>query len=84
MKTREELNTLRNEVEALNRKLAELTDAEMEQVIGGFLPPYPPTGTIRNPGIAASSDPNGWKDPKNILVVDSGDFIQGAPQKELP
>lgn len=41
MKTKEELNAIRNEVEALNRKLAELTDDEMEQVAGGLIPiPY--------------------------------------------
>ena len=36
MKTKEELNVLKNEVEALNAKLGELTDDEMEQVIGGI------------------------------------------------
>ena len=35
MKTKEELNALKNEVEALNKKLAELTEEELEQVTGG-------------------------------------------------
>ena len=35
MKTKEELNALKNEVEALNKKLAELTEEELEQVNGG-------------------------------------------------
>ena len=35
MKTKEELNTIKEEVEALNNKLAELTDEELEQVNGG-------------------------------------------------
>ena len=35
MKTKEELNTLKNEVETLNNKLAELTEDELTQVIGG-------------------------------------------------
>ena len=35
MKTIEELNTLKNEVETLNKKLAELTEEELEQVVGG-------------------------------------------------
>ena len=35
MKTKEELNALKEEVEALNRKLAELTEDELEQVSGG-------------------------------------------------
>ena len=34
MKTIEELNTLKNEVETLNKKLAELTAEEPEQVAG--------------------------------------------------
>ena len=36
MKTKEELNALKNEVEALNAKLAVLADEEMMQVIGGI------------------------------------------------
>ena len=35
MKTIEELNTLKNEVETLNKKLAELTVEELAQVPGG-------------------------------------------------
>lgn len=35
MKTKEELNALKNEVENLNKKLAELTDEELTQVCGG-------------------------------------------------
>ena len=35
MKTKEELQALKDEAEALNKKLSELTDDEMEQVIGG-------------------------------------------------
>ena len=38
MKTTEELNTLKEEVEAMNRKLHELTEEELEQVSGGFEP----------------------------------------------
>ena len=41
MKTKEELAALREEVETLNRKLAELTEEELEQVSGGFIPPLP-------------------------------------------
>ena len=36
MKTKEELNELKEEVEALNKKLAELTEEELSQVRGGF------------------------------------------------
>ena len=35
MKTKEELNALKKEVEALNKKLAELTEEEIMQVSGG-------------------------------------------------
>ncbi len=35
MKTKEELNALKNEVEALNQKLAELSDEELKEVAGG-------------------------------------------------
>lgn len=36
MKTREELNVLREEVEALSKKLSELTEEELKQVAGGI------------------------------------------------
>ena len=35
-KTQEELNALKEEVEAVSRKLHELTDEELEQVTGGY------------------------------------------------
>ena len=35
MKTKEELNALKEEVENVNKKLAELTDEELAQVSGG-------------------------------------------------
>lgn len=35
MKTKEELNALKAEVDALNQKLAELTEDELDQVVGG-------------------------------------------------
>ena len=35
MKSKEELNALKEEVEILNKKLHELTDEEMEQIVGG-------------------------------------------------
>ena len=37
MKTKEELNALKEEVETLNKKLAELTDEELAQVAGGWV-----------------------------------------------
>ena len=38
MKTKEELNALKEEVETLNKKLAELTEDELKQVSGGLVP----------------------------------------------
>ncbi len=38
MKTPEELNALKEEMETLNRKLAELTEEELKEVSGGFAP----------------------------------------------
>ena len=38
MKTKEELTTLKNEVEALNKKLAELSEDELNLVVGGIAP----------------------------------------------
>ena len=35
MKTKEELNALKEEVETLSKKLAELTEEELQQVVGG-------------------------------------------------
>ena len=37
VKTQEELNALKEEVETLNRKLAELTEEELAQVSGGWI-----------------------------------------------
>ena len=36
MKTKEELDALKEEVEAVNKKLAELSEEELEQVTGGI------------------------------------------------
>ena len=36
MKTKEELNALKDEVEALNKKLAELTDEKLAEIMGGW------------------------------------------------
>lgn len=49
MKTKEELNALKEEYESLNRKLAELTEEELEQVTGGM--------KINS----ASDDPSGYQ-----------------------
>ena len=38
MKTKEELNALKEEVETVSKKLHELTEEELAQVLGGFEP----------------------------------------------
>ena len=38
MKTKEELNALKEEIDTLNKKLHELTEEELKQVSGGVLP----------------------------------------------
>ena len=38
-KTQEELNALKEEIEALNKKLTELTNEEVKQVSGGGISP---------------------------------------------
>lgn len=39
MKTKEELNALKEEVETMNRKLAELSEDELKQVSSGTITP---------------------------------------------
>ena len=41
MKTKEELNAIKKEVENLNKKLRELTEDELAQVTGGLIPILP-------------------------------------------
>ena len=45
MKAKEELNALKEEVEALNKKLAELSEEELAQVAGGAIPHIPGLGS---------------------------------------
>lgn len=42
MKTKEELDHIKEDIEKLNAQLAELTEDEMKLVAGGFIPPLPP------------------------------------------
>ena len=48
MKTKEELNALKEEVEALSKKLAELTEEELEQVSSGIANGRPYWTGIKN------------------------------------
>ena len=61
MKTAEELNSLKNEVDTLKKKLAELTDDELAQVIGGVTVAFDVPngkGTNQNPSPFESKDPS--------------------------
>ena len=49
MKTKEELEELKEEVEILNKKLHELTDDELKEVTGGK--DMPPDGTVLEPTV---------------------------------
>ena len=58
MKTKEELNALKEEVETLNKKLAELTEEELAQVSGGkFVPPVNGKPDIELPGNGVGTPP---------------------------
>ena len=50
MKTKEELNALKEEVETLIKKLAELTEEELAQVSGGLV-----GGSLVNPNTYRTS-----------------------------
>ena len=50
-KTKEELNTLKQELEKLNNKLSELSEDELKEVIGGSLDDIPGPEAIGPDGI---------------------------------
>ena len=53
MKTAEELDALTRELEALNKKLAELTEEELKQVAGGDA--HLPNQQRRNPSLLGNT-----------------------------
>ena len=58
-KTKEELNALKKEVEAMNKKLAELNGEELGEVIGGQrIPPKATTADIKVGDSVFASDKN--------------------------
>ena len=64
MKTKEELNALKEEVEAVNKKLAELTDEELAQVSGGRMgigkePPIEGLSSLSLPDMVAELEKRG-------------------------
>lgn len=57
MKTKEELTALKEEVETLSRKLAELTEEELEQLSGGCpIPTFLPKIPSLSPNIATNRE----------------------------
>ena len=46
MKTKEELDAIKEAVETLNKKLAELTEEELAQVTGGVVDPNSDFGAV--------------------------------------
>ena len=49
MKTKEELNAIKEEAETLNKKLKELTDNELNEVYGGYYPGVTEGGNDESP-----------------------------------
>lgn len=70
MKTKEELSALKNEVETLNKKLAELSEEELEQVTGGSIPNIP--------GLGFGIEDRGGKVYARIVRID-GDKQEVSP-----
>ena len=59
MKTKEELNALKEEVETVNKKLHDLTDEELEQVFGGWwFTPFTPVELGKWAEIYGEMNPN--------------------------
>lgn len=58
MKTKEELNAIREEAKKMSRKLAELTEDELQEVAGGLI--------IRNPDgtYTVVDNDGGWIGPR--------------------
>ena len=69
MQTKEELNALKEEVETLNKKLAELTEDELKEVTGGFIG-YTDGFTV-DEGAESIIGSSGFEP--------EGDWIQGPP-----
>ena len=83
MKTKEELNALKEEVETLNKKLAELSEDEMAAVTGGLIPiifassPCEPKSSQRSENCSAGGAvAHPWDEASAGLITD--------PENSLP
>lgn len=77
MKTKDELNALRNEVDALNKKLAELNEDELKAITGGagILIPEGATLEVNGDTEPAPSDGGGGifvPQESTLIVVGDG------------
>ena len=84
MKTKEELNALKEEVEALNKKLAELTEEELEKVAGGDSggmnigkePPANGLSSLSLPDMVAELEKRGFANLKGAVASPGGGASQ--------
>ena len=87
MKTKEELNALKAEAEAVNKKLSELAEDELQQVTGGTVPPETPFPTkepflYEEHGIGWTLEPK--KREEELEVKNAGTYTieYAIPSKE--
>ena len=70
MKTKEELNALKEEIESMNKKLVGLTEEEIAQITGGGQNYWMPNKTSEDGGIIGGGSK--WPYSKDAGSVDSG------------
>ena len=66
MKTKEELNALKEEIETQNKKLHELTDEDLAQVSGGVISP----DSLINIGNEENFELNQFELPSDVMHSD--------------
>ena len=77
MKTKEELNALKEEVETLNKKLAELSEEELTQVSGGRMgigkvPPIEGLSSLSLPDMVAELEKHGLENLGGAVATPGG------------
>lgn len=81
MKTKEEINALRAELESLNKKLAELSEDELKQVTGGENRPMmgmanPVAGMTKEQAEAIARELGGGKDMGSWRTMSGDEFMK--------
>lgn len=79
MKTKEELNALKEEIEILNKKLHELTDEELAQVSGGGQVPENSDGIV---GTCIEDAPREEKEAEPVVEELHEEEIESEPVVE--